>query len=53
MEKSKPTYWAVFQGKDVLFSGSFKECWNDLMIRYAHLKVGQLAKHDIRIARKS
>lgn len=53
MEKSTTKYWAIFQGKDILFEGTFQQCWNDLMVRYANITLYQLQTKGIRIARKS
>ena len=56
MEKqseTKSSYWAIFQGKEILFEGSFTECWKELVKRFASRTVASLVSGDIRIARKS
>ena len=52
MEKSSKTnYWAVLQGRDVLFSGSFNDCWKHLTDCYAAETVASLTERGIRIGR--
>ena len=53
MEKSPKHYWAVYEGKEVVFSGSFNECWEHLGERYADEKVSALFEDGIRIARSN
>lgn len=53
MEKSKKYYWAVFQGRDVLFEGSFNDCWKHLTEQYSNETVANLVKSGIRISRSN
>ena len=53
MEKPKPTYWAVYREKAVLFDGSFTQCWDYLCDNFMHCTIRELQNADIRIARKS
>ena len=52
MEKSRKYFWAVFQGRDVLFEGSFKECWQHLVDNYCNSTVRTLVEQGIRVGRK-
>ncbi len=51
MEKS--TYWAIFQLKEIIFEGTYSECWKELVSRYGDQKVQSLVERGIRISRKS
>ena len=52
MEKSSKTnYWAVLQGREVLFSGSFNDCWTHLTERFSAETVASLTEQGIRIGR--
>lgn len=56
MEKSLPPkrhYWAIVQGKRVLFEGSFKQCWTKLMVKFAKNTLEYLELNDIRIMRNN
>lgn len=53
MEKSKRYYWAVFEGREPIFEGSFKDCWQHLMGSYANVTVRTLVERGIRIARSN
>ena len=53
MEKSKKYYWAVFQGRDVLFEGSFNDCWQHLVSSYCNQTVRSLVERGIRISRSN
>lgn len=51
MENAKKHYWAIFQNKEVLFSGSHTECWNWLVEQYAVCTVASLSEAGIKLAR--
>lgn len=53
MEKSKKYYWALFHGEDVIFEGSFNDCWKHLTEQYADETVANLVKQHIRISRSN
>lgn len=53
MEKSKSNYWAVFHQKEILFSGTFTECWNHLVEMSGDQKVSEVVATGYRVARKS
>ena len=53
MDKSKKHYWAVFQGRDAIFEGSFNDCWHHLMGAFCDETVKTLVKRGIRIGRLS
>ncbi|OWK39512.1 hypothetical protein [Fimbriiglobus ruber] len=52
MQKSR-NYWAVFQGREVLFEGSFSDCWTQLTEQFGKQTVSSLVKNGIRIGRLS
>lgn len=51
MDKSRKHYWAVFQGRQVLFEGSFTDCWQHLTERFADRAVSWLSDKGVRIGR--
>jgi hypothetical protein len=53
VDKSKKYYWAVFQGRDPIFEGSFNDCWHHLMGNFCNETVKTLVKRGIRIGRLS
>lgn len=53
MEKSSNHYWAIFEKKEVVFSGTFSQCWDELINRFYNLTVGQLELAGVKIARKA
>jgi len=53
MEKSKTTYWAVYQQKDILFSGTFTQCWNYLTMEFGHMTMAEVVMVGVKIARKA
>jgi hypothetical protein len=53
MEKSKTHYWAVFHKKEILFSGTFTQCWNHFVKMAGDEKVSKVIAGGYHIARKS
>lgn len=53
MEKSKPAYWAIFNGKEIVFEGSFSACWQAFIRMYSHRTLREIAHENIRIGRKT
>lgn len=58
MEKSKakPTskkkhYWGITREKEVIFSGSFKDCWEQLCKKFTDYPVRYLMENNIKIER--
>ena len=51
MDKSGKHYWAVLQGRDILFQGSHSDCWAHLVEQYGKFTVADLVKKGIRIGR--
>lgn len=55
MEKSPKTYWAVYGGfnkTDIIFDGSFSQCWEWFTKKYKGKTLGELTAAGFRIARK-
>ena len=53
MEKSPKHYWAICEGKNVLFAGSFNECWRSFVVTFGSYAVAELDTRGIRIARSN
>ncbi|WP_020474489.1 hypothetical protein [Zavarzinella formosa] len=53
MEKSKRYYWAVFEGRQPIFEGSFNDCWKHLVATFGHETVAHLTANGIRISRSN
>ncbi len=51
MEKSPKHYWAVYEGENVLFSGSFNDCWKHFVTSLGSHTVSALAERGVRIGR--
>lgn len=51
MTATKSKYWAIVQLDMVIFEGTFNECWNELVNRYAKNSLGELATARIKITR--
>lgn len=52
-KKPKPTYWAIFDNKKMVFDGTHTECWNMLVAKYGSYTMADLDVRKIRIGRKS
>lgn len=50
-DKNKRHYWAVRNRDEILFTGTFNECWEELIKRFYNLTVGQLELAGVRISR--
>lgn len=48
----KKFYWAVYDGKTVVYEGSFTQCWEYFTDTFANSTLKQLAADKIRVARK-
>jgi hypothetical protein len=46
-------YWAVFHQTEVMFSGTFKECWDFFVESHGNQKLKQVVDAGYRIARKA
>lgn len=44
-------YWAIYEGKEVMYQGTHTDCWTKLLAMYSQHTVAQLAELDVRIAR--
>lgn len=59
MEKSQQpktrakNYWSVFHKKEVLFSGTYTECWKFFVESEGNYKLKDLVEDGYRVARKS
>jgi hypothetical protein len=53
MENSKKYYWGIFEGQELLFEGSFSQCWIEFLARFPTMTVKLIGEKNIRIARKS
>lgn len=51
MQKSH--YWAVFENKAEIFTGSFTECWRWLVENRGEYTVSYLASKGVKIARRA
>lgn len=53
MDKSKRKifYWGVTRNKQILFEGSFSECWKFMVDEFGSFTVGDLSKVGIKIER--
>jgi hypothetical protein len=51
MTATKSKYWGIFNNDGLVFEGTFKECWDELLKRYHNLTVGQLELANVRIQR--
>jgi len=45
-------YWQITNNDGTLFTGTFDQCWQELVGRYSTLTLGQLQSHGVRISRK-
>lgn len=52
-KKKKPTYWAVYHGKEIEFDGTFTECWDWMIKTYIDETIAFLQEHNICVARKA
>lgn len=50
-EDTKPKYWGIWHGENIVFRGTHTECWNHLVTHYRDSTVGSLQEQSIRIAR--
>lgn len=45
------TYWGIKHGKNIIFRGTFQECWEDFTKHYADMRVADLVSQNVRITR--
>lgn len=53
MDKSRNTYWAVYEGKSIRFEGTFTQCWTNFVSEFGDSTLADLHARGIRVARKS
>lgn len=53
MQKSKTHYWAIFQDREVIFEGTFTECWYKLISTFGNVKLATLQNEGVKIARNN
>ena len=52
MTKNKPnTYWGIKINEEVLFRGTYSECWDRLCESFHDQTLAELKKSNVRIAR--
>ncbi len=49
----KKQYWAIFEGDNQISGGTFTQCWDKFVKKYAKKTVNELVIKNIRIGRTS
>lgn len=50
-DKTKSHYWAIMDNDKVVMTGTFKECWDNLVTIYGASTLDNLTKRGIKVTR--